>query len=466
MVVVGSMIGSGIFLMSAETARILGSPGWLLASWLITGALTMAASLAYGELAGMMPKAGGQYVYLREAWSPLWGFLYGWTFFLVMQAGGIAAVSVGFARYTGVFFPRISDSQYLIAPVHLTRGYALSLSTTQALAIAVIALLTWSNTRGLSWGRLIQNVFTSAKTAALAALIVVGLLLGWNHAAVAANFNDLWTPRGAVASAGGSLDTAFGLFVAVCLAQIGCLFAANAWNYVTFTAGEVKNPRRDIPLSLAVGTGLVIALYLLANLAYLVTLPLAAIQAAPADRVASLTLESVWPGLGGGLMAVAIMVSTFGCANGLILTGARAAFAMSRDGLFFKRASFLNQARVPGFALVLQGTWTSALVLPRTVNPETGAYGNLYGNLLDYVISAELFFYVLTIAAVFRLRRLRPQAERPYRAFGYPLVPALYITGAVTLLAVLLIYKPTTTWPGFAIVAIGLPVFTHWNRKA
>ncbi len=388
MVVVGSMIGSGIFIVSADIARLVGSPAWLLAAWLVTGVLTLAAALSYGELAAMMPRAGGQYVYLREAFSPLWGFLYGWTLFLVIQTGTIAAVGVAFARFLGVLWPTVAEDHYLIAPLHLSAGYALSLSTAQLVAIALIALLTWSNTRGIDYGRIVQNVFTVAKTGALIALIGVGLALGWNAEAVSANFGDLWTPRGQVDVVPGlSAVTAFGLFVGLCVAQTGSLFSSDAWNNITFTAGEVKDPRRNLPLALALGTGLVTALYLLANMAYLVTLPLAAIQQAPSDRVATATLDTIVPGLGATLMAAAILISTFGCNNGLILAGARAYYAMARDGLFFKRVGELNAAKVPSAGLLLQGVWSVVLVLPRTYDPATGRYGNLYGNLLDYVIS-------------------------------------------------------------------------------
>jgi len=466
MVVAGSMIGSGIFIVSAAMARQLGSPGWLLVAWVVTGVLTIAAALSYGELAGMMPRAGGQYVYLREAYSPLWGFLYGWTLFTVIQTGTIAAVSVAFARFTGVLFPAIAENRYVIEPIHVSSGYALSLSTAQLLAVALIALLTWTNTRGLEYGKVIQNTFTTAKTGALAALILLGLVIGWNANAVAVNFGQFWTPRGFEAIAEGvAVTSAFGIFIALCVAQTGSLFSADAWNNITFTAGEVKDPRRNIPLSLALGTIIVISLYLLANLAYLVTLPLEAIQQAPSDRVATSTLDAILPGPGAGIMAAAIMVSTFGCNNGLILAGARAYYAMARDGLFFRRAGELNTAKVPARGLLLQGIWAAALVLPRTYNVATSQYGNLYGNLLDYVVSAALLFYVLTIAGVFRLRATRPDAERPYRAFGYPVVPALYIIGALAILVVLLIYRPATTWPGFVIVLLGIPVFVAMRRR-
>jgi basic amino acid/polyamine antiporter, APA family len=465
MVVVGSMIGSGIFIVSAEMSRLLGSPGWLLLAWAFTGLLTITAALSYGELAAMMPRAGGQYVYLREAFSPLWGFLYGWTFFMVIQTGTIAAVAVAFARFSGVLWPGISESNYLIPPVHVSSGYALSLSTAQLVGIVLIALLTWTNTRGLDYGKVIQNIFTSAKTVALIGLILAGLLLGWNADAVGANFGDLWSPRGQVElSPGLTAAAAFGLFVALCVSQTGSLFSSDAWNNITFTAGEVKDPRRNLPLSLALGTVLVTALYLLANVAYLVTLPLHAIQTAPADRVGTATLDAIFPGWGAALMAVAIMISTFGCNNGLILAGARAYYAMARDGLFFKPAGTLNAARVPAWGLMLQGIWASVLVLPRTFNQATGAYGNLYGNLLDYIISAALIFYILTIAGVFRLRTTRPDADRPYKAAGYPVVPALYIVGAAAILIVLFIYRPATTWPGLAIMLLVLPVYLAWRR--
>jgi APA family basic amino acid/polyamine antiporter len=466
MVVVGSMIGSGIFIVSADMSRLIGSPGWLLGAWLLTGLLTLTAALSYGELAAMMPRAGGQYVYLREAFGPLWGFLYGWTLFAVIQTGTIAAVAVAFGRFLGVLWPGISESQYLIPPIHVSTKYAVSLSTAQLVGCLLIALLTWTNTRGLEYGKIVQNVFTTAKTGALAALVVIGVLLGWNHDAVAANFGDLWTPRGQVDIVPGlTAVTAFGLFVAVCVSQTGSLFSADAWNNITFTAGEVKNPRRNIPLSLALGTGIVIGLYLLANVAYLVTLPLAAIQTAPSDRVATATLDAIFKGRGAGLMAAAIMVSTFGCCNGLVLAGARAYFAMARDGVFFAKAGTLNTAKVPQWALWLQGIWAAFLVLPRTFDPVTARYGNLYGNLLDYVISAALIFYILTIAGIFRLRSTRPDAERPYKAFGYPVVPALYILGALAILIVLFVYRRDTTWPGLVIVLIGLPVYFAWRRK-
>jgi APA family basic amino acid/polyamine antiporter len=466
MVVVGSMIGSGIFIVSADMGRLVGSPGWLLVAWLVTGVLTVTAALSYGELATLMPRAGGQYVYLREAFSPLWGFLYGWTLFLVIQTGTIAAVAVAFARFAGILWPAISETNYLVAPVHLAPNYAVSLSTAQLVGIAMIALLTAANTCGLEYGKAIQNLFTVTKTGALLGLIVIGLVLGWNASAVSANFGDLWSPRGELAEVQGlTAASAFGLFVALCVSQTGSLFSSDAWNNITFTAGEVRNPRRNLALALGLGTGLVIALYLLANVAYLVTLPLPAIQTAPRDLVGTATLERVFPGAGATLMAVAIMISTFGCTNGLILAGARAYYAMARDGLFFRPAGRLNAARVPAWGLALQGAWAALLVLPRTYNVEKGAYGNLYGDLLKYIIAAALLFYILTIAGLFRLRVTRPDAPRPYRAFGYPVVPALYVVGAAVIVSVLIVYEPMATWPGLVLVLLGVPVYYLWRLR-
>ncbi|HSK09001.1 MAG TPA: amino acid permease, partial [Vicinamibacterales bacterium] len=469
MIVVGAMIGSGIFIVSADMARRLGSPGWLLVAWAVTGVLTITAALSYGELAAMMPRAGGQYIYLREAFSPMVGFLYGWTLFMVIQTGTIAAVAVGFAKYLGVLVPWVSESSYIVPPVHLSQGYAVSFSTAQLVGVLLIVLLTWTNTRGLSYGKIIQNVFTSAKTVGLVFLIGVGLLLGWHADALAANFGSwsaFWAPRGVQPVAPGLDATSlFGLFVAICVVQTGSLFSSDAWHNITFTAGEVKEPRRNLPLSLAIGTTLVISLYLLTNLAYLVLLPLEAIQNVAGDRVATAGLETVFPGLGVVLMAVIIMISTFGCDNGLILAGARTYYAMARDRVFFKGVGRLNEAKVPAAGLVLQAVWASFLVLPRTYNPVTQQYGNLYSDLLDYVISAAVLFYILSITAIFRLRRTRPEMNRPYKAFGYPYVPALYIAGASTMLAVLFLYRTSTTWPGLVIILLGVPVYFLWQRR-
>ncbi|MDB5100802.1 MAG: amino acid permease-associated region [Cyanobacteria bacterium RYN_339] len=434
MIVAGSMIGSGIFIVSADIAREVGSPGWLLVVWLITGCLTLAAALSYGELAAMMPKAGGQYVYLREAYGPLWGFLYGWTLFMVIQCGTIAAVSVAFAKFLGVLLPWVSADTKLLGPV----------SSQQAVAIAVILVLSATNMGGVRAGKLIQNTFTIAKLGALAALIALGLFAG-HAAAPALTAPGFWTP-----AVGG-----WAIWTVVGTAMVGSLFSSDAWNNITFTAGEVRDPKRNIPLALALGTVIVTGLYMLANLAYLNALPLAAIQHAPQDRVGTAVALSVLGPAGSGLMAAAIMVSTFGCVNGLVLAGARVYYAMAQDGLFFKAAGKLNKQGVPAVGLALQAVWAAALTLSGS-----------YGNLLDYVIFAALLLYVLTVGAIFVLRRTRPEAERPYKAVGYPLVPALYMVLASLLMLDLLIYKPGYTWPGLGIVLAGLPVYFIWRAKA
>lgn len=454
------MIGSGIFIVSADMSRLLGSAGWLLVAWAIAGLLTIAGALSYGELAGLMPRAGGMYIYLREAFSPVVGFLYGWTLFTVIQTGTIAAVSVAFARFLGLIWPAISEEHYLFGPVLIGSHYAVSISTAQLMAIGIIVLLTFTNTRGLQYGRIIQNVFTVAKTGALAVLILVGILIGRNAAALHTNFSQMWATHPLQPVVPGlAATTGFGLLVALCISQTGALFAADSWHNIAFTASEVRNPRRNVTLAMVIGTVVVISLYLLANVAYLFTLPFPAIQNAPADRVATAMLRVISPGAGTTAMALAIMISTFGCVNALVLAGARAYYAMSREGLFFPQAARLNVARVPGWSLVAQGVWAVALVLPRTYDPTTGQYGNLYSNLLDYIISAALLFYILTVLGLFRLRFTRPDAERPYRAVGYPIVPGLYIAGASAILLALLVYRPATTWPGFAIVGLGIPVY-------
>lgn len=466
MVVAGSMIGSAIFIVSSDMSRQLGSSGWLLLSWVIAGLLTITAALSYGELASMMPSAGGQYVYLREAFSPLYGFLYGWTLFLVIQTGTVAAVAVAFARFLGVLAPGISESRYLVAPIHLFSRYWISLSTAQLVAMLVILLLTWTNSRGVNYGKIVQNVFTVTKIASLAAIILVGLFIGSKAGVIHANFAAPWTPHDYTAVVPGiSAATGSGLFIAICISQVGSLFASDAWNNITFTAGEIKNPKRNVPLSLALGAIGVICLYLLVNLAYLFTLPLSAIQHAASDRVATAALEAALPGVGAGAMAIAIMISTFGCINGMVLSGSRAYFAMAEDGLFFRATGKLNRAGVPGSALLVQGVWAALLVLPRVYDSTTGKYGNLYSNLLDYVVSAVLIFYILTIAGIFRLRRTRPNAERPYKAFGYPVIPLLYIVGALTILIVLLAYRTSTTIPGIFIIFSGVPVFFLLRKR-
>src|SRR5438874_1921278 len=480
MLVAGSMIGSGIFIVSSIIARQVGSPGWLLVVWIVTGLLTLTAALSYGELAAMMPKAGGQYVYLREAFSPLWGFLYGWTLFLVIQTGTIAAVAVGFARYLGVIFPAVSPQAWIIHPISLGSKYAISLSVQQLVGILMILFITFLNTLGVRLGKLIQNIFTSAKTLSLMGLVLLGIFVGRNAGAITENFSHLWALHNPQTLEPGAnflkslvptvsaSSGAFGLFVAFGVAQVGSLFSADAWNNIGFTAAEVKNPKRDVALSMALGTIIVITLYCLANLAYLFTLPLVQIQAVPDDRVASAALNAIFGPVGAAIMAVAIVISTFGCNNGLILAGARVSYAMARDGLFFRSTGALNSKGVPGSALVYQGIWVTVLILMRTRHVDAAGivtYGNLYNDLLDYVVFSVLIFYALTIAGIFVLRAKRPEAERPYRALGYPFVPLLYIVAAAAIMFVLLLYRTQTAWPGLVIVLLGVPVYLLWSRR-
>ncbi len=481
MIVVGSMIGSGIFIVAADITRQTGSAGGLLLTWVLTGLLTVSAALSYGELAALFPHAGGQYIYLREAYSPLWGFLYGWTLFLVIQTGTIAAVAVGFARYLGVLFPSISPTTWIVPPIALSSKYAISLSVQQLVGVLMIVFLTFLNTLGVRLGKLIQNIFTSAKALSLLGLIFICVFVGRNAAAISDNLSHLWAIRGAQPIEPGAnflrglvptvtaATGAFGLFVAYGVAQVGSLFSADAWNNIGFTAAEVKNPKRDVALSMAFGTLIVITLYCLANLAYLCTLPLAQIQNAPDDRVASAALAAVFGPAGAAIMAVAIIISTFGCNNGLILAGARVSYAMARDGLFFKSTGTLNKRGVPGSALVYQGIWITVLILLRTRHVNAAgavSYGNLYSDLLDYVVFSVLIFYAITIAGIFVLRVKRPNADRPYRAFGYPFIPLLYIVAALAILFVLLLYKTQTAWPGLVIVMLGVPVYLLWSRRS
>ena len=478
MIVVGSMIGSGIFIVAADIARQTGSVGGLLLTWILTGLLTISAALSFGELAALFPHAGGQYVYLREAYSPLWGFLYGWTLFLVIQSGTIAAVAVGFARYLGVLLPAISPNVWIVHPIALGSKYAISLSVQQSVGVLMIVFLTFLNTLGVRLGKLIQNVFTSAKTLSLLGLIFLGIFVGRNAGAIIENFSHFWTIRNAQPIEPGAnflrsfvpavtaASGAFGLFVAFGVAQVGSLFSADAWNNIGFTAAEVKNPKRDVALSMAFGTIIVITLYCLANLAYLCTLPLVQIQTAPDDRVASAALNAIFGPAGAMIMAVAIIISTFGCNNGLILAGARVSYAMARDGLFFKSTGTLNKNGVPGSALMYQGVWITILILLRTRKVSAAGvvtYGNVYSNLLDYVVFAALLFYVLTIIGIFVLRAKRPDAERPYRAFGYPFVPIMYVLAAAAIMLVLLLYQTQTAGAGLVIVLIGLPVYLLWS---
>jgi APA family basic amino acid/polyamine antiporter len=456
------MIGSGIFIVSAESARLVGSPGWLLAAWALAGVMTITGALSCAELAGMYPRAGGQYVFLREAYGPGIAFLFGWALMLVFQSGTIAAVAVAFANFAGVFSPHVSPNLYIVQPIVLGR-YALSLSTQQAFAIASIAFLTAVNTRGLKTGRAIQNTFTLIKTVALLSLIALGLLFGRN-AASAAHASSWWSPAANGAGAVG----AFAFALVVGKAMVGPLFAQSAWNNVTFIGEEIREPGRNLPRALLAGCAVVVTLYLMANLAYVVTLPLDAIQHAPGNRVGTAAMEAILGPAGTYVMAAAIMISTFGANNGLILSGARVSFAMARDGLFFTRIGRLNDRHVPAAALIAQGVWASLLTLPRTasIDPATGAlvYGNVYTQLIEYIVPADLVLYALMVAAVIVLRRRRPELARPYRTWGYPLVPWIYVALAAFLVIDLGYLAPATSGVGYLIVLAGVPVFLAWNR--
>jgi basic amino acid/polyamine antiporter, APA family len=471
MIVMGSMIGSGIFITSAETSRLSGAPGWLLLAWAVAGLMTITGALCCSELATMMPRAGGVYVFLREAYGHSLGFLYGWTLFLVIQTGTIAAVAIAFAKFLGVFFPVVGPDNYLLGPVSFG-DYALSLSTEQLIAIGLIAFLTWTNTRGLEVGKLVQNTFTFAKTAALIAVVIVGLWLGWNlnsAARSAAWWNSWangWTPQ--IAQPGFGLAGGLALLLLFGKSMVGPLFAQTAWNNVTFIGSEVRDPGKNLVRALLWGCAIVVFLYVLANLAYTALLPLAGIQHAPQDRVAVAAMRSAFGNPGAMCVAAAIMISTFGCNNGLILSGARVYFAMARDRLFFRKVGATNRYHVPAAALLAQGIWTIFLTLPRTVtfNGATNrvVYGNVYTQLLEYIVSADLLFYLLMAAAVIILRRKAPAAERPYRTWGYPIVPAISILLAGFLILDLAWLAPTTSGIGIAIVLTGLPVYFAWRR--
>lgn len=476
MIVIGSMIGSGIFITSAESARLNGGPGWLLLAWTIAGLLTITGALCCSELATMMPRAGGVYVFFREAYGPAMGFLYGWTLFLVVQTGTIAAVAIAFGKFLGVFVPAIAPDNYLFTtqPVSLGGGYAISLSTQQLVAILLIALLTWTNTRGLKLGTLVQNVFTFAKTAALVGVVIVGLFLGWSATSAARtavwwdSWANGWNPQvaqpGFVFTGGLSIVLLFGK------SMVGPLFAQTAWTNVTFLGSEVRDPGRNLVRALLVGSGVVVVLYIFANLSYLALLSFSEIQHAPQDRVAVAAMKAAFGNPGGLSMAAAIMVSTFGCDNGLILAGARVYFAMARDGLFFRKIATTNRYHVPAAALIAQGIWTALLTLPRTeaLNPGTGqvVYGNVYTQLLEYIVSADLLFYLLMVLAVILLRRKAPAAARPYRTWGYPLVPILSMLLAALLTLDLAFLAPTTSGIGILIVLTGVPAYFLWRRSA
>ncbi|MGA2635379.1 MAG: amino acid permease [Terracidiphilus sp.] len=478
--VVGSMIGSGIFIVDADIARGTDSPALYLGAWVVAAVLTMVCALSYGELAAMMPKAGGQYVYLRESLGPLWGFLYGWTLFMVIQTGTLAAVCAAFAKFLGVFFPAISTNHWLwhiahVPPVRVgpmvLGNMEIGVNTANLTAILVAVLLAVVNCFGIRLGALIQNVFTSVKALSLAALVLLAFTVGRNPAAWAANFgaqfwrNAGWSSLHPVEVGMGGPIVLVNLVVILAVVQVGSLFSSDAWNNITFTAGEVKNPRRNIPLSLALGTGFVLTVYFFVSLGYLLVLPMhgdpngvtamaRGIQHATEDRVATAVLEQIFHSGGAYLMAAAILVSTFGCANGMTLAGARVYYAMSKDGLFFKSVGKLNpRYKTPVAGLLVQAGWTVVLCVSGS-----------YSQLLDYIIFAVLVFYILTIVGLFVLRFKRPEAERPYRALGYPVLPGLYILMASWICVVLLRYKPQYTWPGLVLVLLGIPVYLFWSR--
>ena len=447
--VIGSMIGSGIFIVSADIMRHVGSPGLLLAVWAVTGALTLIAAVSYGELAGMYPQAGGQYVYLREAYGPLTGFLYGWAFFAVIQTGTIAAVGVAFAKFAAFLIPAMSEKNYLIEWGNF------KISAAQLLSIVMVVALTYINSRGIQNGRWIQLIFTFAKIAALAALVLLGLTIGFKPEIWLANWGHQgwqfgeWTQQNGVAVF--TQGSGWGnIAVAIAVASVGSIFSMDAWNSVTFVAGEMRNPQRNIGLSLFLGTLTVTVIYLLANLMYTAVLTPEQIAFAENDRVGIAAAVAFLGQASVSAIAIMLMVSTFGCNNGLILSGARVYYTMAKDGLFFKKAAELNKNNVPGYALWAQCIWASALCL-------TGRYGDL----LDYVIFTVLIFYILTIAGIFILRRRQPDAPRPYRAFGYPVLPVIYIAVALFICIVLLIYKPLYSWPGLGIVLLGVPLY-YW----
>jgi len=452
--VAGSMIGSGIFIVSADIARNVGAPGWMLIVWVITGIMTIFAALSYGELASMMPHAGGQYVYLREAFNPLAGFLYGWTFFTVIQTGTIAAVAMAFSKFAGVLVPWFSESNIL-----LNLGI-IKISTVHLLAITMILLLTFNNLLGIRNGKWVQNIFTFLKVALLIGFIILGLFFAKNPEAVTVNKSYFWQP----VSMDGAALGGWALIAAIGVAMVGSLFSSDAWNNITFAAGEVKNPKRNIPLSLVTGVTLVTILYILANFVYLNALPLRGmadgagvfdrgIQHAVNDRLGTASMFGLFGSMAALMMAAFVVISTFGCNNGLILSGARVYYAMAKDNLFFKSAGKLNKYSVPAAGLKLQAVWASLLCLSGT-----------YSNLLDYVVFAVLIFYVLTIAGIFVLRRKMPDVERPYKTFGYPVVPIIYMAAASLVMFVLLIYKPDYTWPGLIIVIMGVPVYYIWQK--
>ncbi|WP_242926992.1 APC family permease [Pontibacter vulgaris] len=459
MIVTGGMIGSGIFIVSADISRTVATPGNMLLVWLLTGFLTIVGALSYGELSSMFPKVGGQYVYLKEAYNKMVAFLYGWTLFLVIQTGVIAAVAVAFARFTGVIFPWFSESNILfsVGPINFT--------SVQLLAISSIILLTYINAGGVKSGKLIQNIFGSTKLIALFGLIIFGLLFGINDTAIEANFSDFWGSNAAATGSGNFPPTGWAFITAIGIAMVGSLFSSDSWNNIGFAGDEIVNPKRTIVLSMVIGSAIVTGIYLLINLVYLLVLPLngdpagtdvmsLGIKYASNDRVATAVAEVIGGYKATVAIALLIMVSTFGCYNGAILAGARVYYAIAKDGLFFERMGRLNKNGVPGAALWLQCAWACILCLSGT-----------YGDLLDYVIFAVMLFYIMTILGIFILRKKRPDLPRPYKAFGYPVLPAMYIMLASAICIILLIYKPNFTWPGLIIVGLGIPVYYFFGSK-
>ncbi len=444
MIVAGSMIGSGIFIVSADITRNVGSAGWLVAVWLLTGFMTLTAALSYGELSAMFPKAGGQYVYLKESYNPLLGFLYGWSFFSVIQTGTIAAVGVAFSKFAGYFFPSLEMTD---ANILLQMGF-LKIYPAQLLSIAIIILLTYINTKGVQGGKMIQSTFTITKLASLFGLIGFGFLLASKSSIWNANWENAWEMK--TIATDGSTTPLFGVAIlgAIAASMVGSIFSSDAWNNVTFIAGEIKNPKRNIGLSLFLGTLIVTVIYISANLMYLSVLPLNEIANAPADRVAVAASNVIFGNIGTYVIAVMIMISTFGCNNGLILAGARVYYTMAKDGLFFKKAGTLNKNAVPAWALWAQCVVAALLCL-----------SGRYGDLLDMVSFIVVIFYILTIIGIFILRKQRPELERPYKAFGYPVLPAIYILMGTCFCVLLIIYKPNFTWPGLIITLLGVPLY-------
>ena len=445
LLVAGTMIGSGIFIVAADITRNVGSAGWLIAVWLITGLMTLIAAVSYGELSAMFPKAGGQYVYLKEAYNPLVGFLYGWSFFAIIQTGTIAAVGVAFSKFTAYLWPQVSEDLIL-----LTLG-SVKISAAQVLAIAIIILLTYINTKGVKGGKMIQTSFTLTKLVSLFGLIIFGFIV-MKPEIWTSNWENAWSmqkisPDGTFESL--TIAAALG---AVAAAMVGSIFSSDSWNNVTFIAGEVRNPKRNIGLSLFLGTLIVTIIYIFANLVYLAVLPLGEIAYAEKDRVAVAASSVIFGNVGTVIIALMIMVSTFGCNNGLILAGARVYHTMANDGLFFKKTASLNKHAVPEFGLWLQCLVASALCL-----------SGKYGDLLDMISFVVVIFYVLTILGIYILRVKRPEAERPYKAFGYPFLPALYIIMGISFCILLIIYKPNFTWPGLIIVLTGVPIYYMWK---